>query len=175
MEICNTRNFCKFACKFHGVSHACLQREQRDKPYAVTRVCRAEPLLQPCACRVAVRSARGIVLPCRARVWSAQTDSQRLAAGREGRKGAFRGTCARSAGEHVPDAPCCTCSNVRMGWAARAISSLRFQADAPREGSKGAGALTRTTVWRTASRRAAAARRRDSVQCQAGAPGVKAD
>ena len=82
----------------HGNSHACLQREQRGEAYAVTRVC-ATPRREPrvaSACLVAVRSARGVVPPCRARVWSVLTDSQRPTSGRKGQKGAFRATYARS-------------------------------------------------------------------------------
>ena len=47
----------------------------------------------------AVRAARGVGPPSRARVRSARTDGESLAAGREGQKGAFRATYAYSAGE----------------------------------------------------------------------------
>ena len=53
---------------------------------------------EPCARLVAISAARGLAPPCPERVWSPQTDSQRLAAAREGPKGAFRATYARFAG-----------------------------------------------------------------------------
>ena len=55
--------------------------------------------LQASACRVAVSAACRVVPPCRARVWSYQTDSQRPAAGRDWQKGTFCATYAYSAGE----------------------------------------------------------------------------
>ena len=88
-------NFLQVSCKHH----ACLQSEQRDKAYAVMHVCYAAPSLaySPLLrAALAVRAACGVAPPCRVRVRSTRTDSQRLAARRGGPKGAFRGTCARS-------------------------------------------------------------------------------
>ena len=61
----------------------------------------------------AVRAARGVGPLSRARVRSARTDGESLAAGREGRNGAFLRTCACFAG-----GPCQTKSRV-------AVSAIR--------------------------------------------------
>jgi len=67
-----------------------VQSEQRDQPYAVSHACcvlagyAAPSLVQASACRVAVSEACRVAPPCRARMWSSQTDSQRLTARREG-------------------------------------------------------------------------------------------
>ena len=77
--------------RFSSRGGACSAALMRSSVYAAREgVCGAS----------AVRAARGVGPPSRARVWSAQTDSQRLVTGREGPKGPFRVTYAYSAGEH---------------------------------------------------------------------------
>ena len=78
--------------------------------HAVKRVCGSREGV--CGAS-AVRAARGVGPPSRARVRSARTDGDSLAAGREGRNGAFLRTFAYFAG-----GPCQTKSRV-------AVSAMR--------------------------------------------------
>ena len=90
-------NSCKFpASSMEYHTHDC-NASSATSPMQ-SRVCAVplEPLVPACARRVAVSAVRGVIPPCRARVRSTRTDSQRLAARCGVPKGAFRGTYAPS-------------------------------------------------------------------------------
>ena len=96
---CNHKSFDKFRWSFVIQASSCKFPASSMEYH--THACNASSATSSmqsrvCACRVAVSAAWGVAPPCRARVASTRTDSQRLAARRCGPKGAFRGTCARS-------------------------------------------------------------------------------
>ena len=81
---------CKFPVSFMQThTHACNPSSATSPMQS--RVCATprEPRTGPLRAASAVSAACRVVPPCRARVWSSQTDSQRLVTGCEGRKGAF--------------------------------------------------------------------------------------
>ena len=119
---------CTHAC-FCNASGAARLMQSRVCAICVTHVARAPCAEALYARRAAVSAACGVAPPCRARVASTRTDSQRLAARRCGPKGAFRGTCARSGDVPRHAKSRVAVSSERGGHAQLSPSSVRGRTD----------------------------------------------